>query len=423
MDEPYAEITACRICGRGDLLPILSLGRQALTGVFPKDKGQPVPAGPVDLVKCDESGRGGGCGLVQLKQSYRKEQMYGKDYGYNSGLNPSMVRHLQDKVRKLLSWITLEPGDLVVDIGSNDGTLLKAYPPEASLVGVDPIAEKFRSSYPKGSQLIVDFFSAGLLRRHFGGRKAKVITSIAMFYDLEAPLEFCREAGDSLADDGVWVLEQSYLPTMIEMNAYDTICHEHLEYYRVKQIKWMTDKLGLKIVGLEANNVNGGSVSIAVAKKDAPYPECSALLNDLLRAEEPYASEAPYRAFRDSVLGHRDELRRWLERSAAEGRRVLGYGASTKGNVILQFCGITPRELPMIGEVNREKFGCFTPGTLIPIVSEEEIKAGKPDYLLVLPWHFRDFILQKEQAFLRSGGKLFFPLPRPETCDTSSPLG
>lgn len=412
--KAYTEISRCRICANKRLVPVLSLGTQALTGVFPRTRGEKVAAGPLELVKCAETGRGESCGLVQLRQSYDKKEMYSKRYGYHSGLNPSMVRHLGDRVRALLGLVRLGRGDLVVDIGSNDGTLLAAYPRQGeTLVGIDPTAGQFRAHYPPGSQLIPDFFSARLLRKRFPGRKAKAVTSIAMFYDLDSPSAFVREVSGILADDGVWVLEQSYLPTMIEKNAYDTVCHEHLEYYGLRQIKWMTDRASLKIVDVELNDVNGGSFAVTVAKRSSPLREATKKVAALLRRERKYAGAAPYRAFRRNVMSHRRELLGMLRKIGSRGKTIAGYGASTKGNVILQFCGLGERDIPFIGEVNPDKFGCFTPGTLIPIVPEAAAKAALPDYLLVLPWHFKDFILKKEKDYRRAGGRLLFPLPRP----------
>ncbi len=409
----YAEISRCRICGGAELLPVLSLGRQALTGVFPRSKDEKVTAGPVDLVRCAPGG--GRCGLVQLRQSYRKEEMYGEGYGYHSGLNPSMVRHLHGKVAKILERVKLGKGDLVVDIGSNDSTLLKAYPKEGPvLVGIDPTGPNFQKYYPPHVALIPDFFSAKLLRERYPGRKAKIVTSISMFYDLEAPLSFVQEVAEVLADDGLWVLEQSYLPTMLDMTAYDTICHEHLEYYGLSQLKWMMDRAGLKIVDVELNDVNGGSFSVMAAKKSAPYGEGSARVRELLAEEKALETPEPFEAFRKRVLSHRAAVQQFFEKARAEKKTVFGYGASTKGNVILQFCGLTAADIPCIGEVNEDKFGAFTPGTGIPIVPEAQARAKKPDYLFVLPWHFRDFIVAKEAAYREAGGKLVFPLPRLE---------
>ena len=408
----YKEIDRCRICGSKNLLPVLSLGDQSLTGVFPKTKDQRVTSGPLELIRCDESQGRDACGLVQLRHSYNKDEMYGSNYGYRSGLNRSMALHLQDMVRRILQLVALQPGDLVLDIGSNDATLLKAYPSAGPvLVGIDPTGAHFKKYYPEHVRLIPDFFSREIFQKNFGEKKAKVVTSIAMFYDLESPLDFMRQIRDILADDGVWVLEQSYLPMMMEMNAYDTICHEHLEYYSLKQIHWMTQRLGLKIVDMELNDANGGSFKVTIAKSDSPIPENSARIREAFQQEAALSGPGPYDAFKKRVFNCREELNGFVAKAKKEKKKILGYGASTKGNVILQFCGLTADDIPFIGEVNEEKFSCFTPGTLIPIISESQARSMRPDYLLVLPWHFRDFIVEKEAAYRASGGRLVFPLP------------
>jgi len=405
------------VCGNKNLQTILSLGKQCLTGVFPKTKNQHVTSGPLDLVKCDES-QSDSCGQVQLKQSYDVNEMYGSNYGYRSGLNASMVRHLYNKVKIIQEIVALKRGDLVIDIGSNDGTLLSAYPEYLDLIGIDPTISHFAKYYPNHIQRIPDFFSSNLVQERFEGRKAKVVTSIAMFYDLESPMDFVRQVTEILDNDGVWAFEQSYLPTMLNMNAYDTICHEHLEYYGLRQIKWMIERSGLKFVKVELNQINGGSFSVMVAKSSSRYPEDRDTVNKLLDSEKSLGNIKTYEAFANRVYKHREELLHFFKQTAKEGKKIVGYGASTKGNVVLQFCGLTPDQLPCIGEVNEEKFGSFTPGTLIPIVSEQDAKSMKPDYLLVLPWHFKDFLVEKEKNFLMSGGKLVFGLP--ELCIVGS---
>ncbi|MFH2205128.1 MAG: class I SAM-dependent methyltransferase [Elusimicrobiota bacterium] len=412
----YKEIDACRICGSSRLIPILELGCQALTGVFPKSREEKITAGPIELVKCDESGGADACGLVQLRQSYSKAEMYGSNYGYHSSLNRSMVEHLEDVVRRLTADIKPERGDIVLDIGSNDATLLKAYPHGAGLelTGIDPTGEKFRKYYPPHIRLIADFFTRESFAAAFPERQAKIVTSIAMFYDLDSPIDFMREVRSILHPEGVWVMEQSYLPAMLDATAYDTICHEHLEYYGLRQIRWMAERSGLKILDVETNDINGGSFAVRLARQDSARPENSPAIEKLLRQEEALAEMRPYEAFRERVLRQRESLVEFLRQAKAEGKRVLGYGASTKGNVILQYCGLTEADIPCIGEVNTEKFGCFTPGTRIPIVDEKQARADQPDYLLVLPWHFKSFFLKKETDFLRAGGKLVFPLPQIE---------
>ncbi len=406
----FKEGTRCRICGNNQLVPILDLGRQTLTGVFPRDPRQPITAGPLELLKCTGEDA---CGLVQLRHSYDTGEMYGENYGYRSSLNRSMVDHLKTKVAGLSSIVPLRSGDLVLDIGSNDGTLLSNYPDTVVRAGMDPTGEKFRRLYPPGAQLIPDFFSADAFRERFGPRKAKIITSIAMFYDLERPVEFVEQIAAVLADDGIWHFEQSYLPFMLSANAYDTVCHEHLEYYGLHQIKWMTDRCGLKILDVELNDINGGSFAVTAAHAASSFQPNTVAVERILEDERRAGLDGmePYEAFRRRVFEHRDRLRATVDGMRGKGTSILGYGASTKGNVILQFCGFTKDQIPYIAEVNPDKFGAFTPGTGIPIISEADAHAMRPDCLLVLPWHFRTNLIQREASYLKRGGKMLFPLP------------
>jgi SAM-dependent methyltransferase len=413
----YTEIEACRICGNRDLAQVVSLGEQYLTGVFPTSQSTSVSCGPLELVACDRAHKPEACGLVQLRQTYNLGEMYGENYGYRSSLNASMVRHLKAKVQSLVERFPVQSGDLVLDIGSNDGTLLSFYPSDGvTVVGIDPSGSKFASYYEKHISLIPDFFSADLFRQKFGARKARIVTSIAMFYDLESPLSFVQDIASVLDAEGIWHFEMSYMPSMVRTMGYDTICHEHLEYYSLRQIKWMTDRCGLKILNVEFNETNGGSFAVTVSPRGSSHPENSELVRKLL-AEEGAQGLATFwqqRAFEKAVETHKDELLTLLRRLKAENRTVLGLGASTKGNVLLQHCGITTDLLPAIAEVNKDKFGCFTPGTNIPIIPEFAAHAMNPEYLLVLPWHFRDNLIERESAFLARGGKMIFPLPAVE---------
>ena len=407
----YSEIEKCRISGSKNLIPVLHLGNQYLTGVFPRKRDAKLTCGPLELVWCPESG------LLQLRHSYSLTEMYGENYGYRSGLNQAMVRHLTQKVHHLLRIRSLNPGDIVLDVGSNDGTLLNAYPDiKLRRIGIDPTADNFRQFYSQSVIVEATFFSAKVFRNHFANEQAKIITSIAMFYDLENPVEFVREIASILADDGIWHFEQSYMPSMLRMNAYDTVCHEHLEYYSLRVIERLLCSCNLNLIDVQMNAINGGSFAVTAAKKDSPLKPNRAIIDWLLAQEDRMglATPRPFRQFEERVFEHRKNLMNLVEAINSSGRRILGYGASTKGNVLLQFCGFTEADIPAIAEVNPDKFGCFTPGTAIPIVSEKEAKAMKPDYFLVLPWHFKETIIQREQEFISGGGKLIFPLPEIE---------
>ncbi len=416
----YKAIHQCRICGNKNLIQVLDLGEQTLTGVFPKHKDQQITCGPLQLVKCTGSEQC--CGLLQLAHSYDLGEMYGENYGYRSGLNPSMVKHLHAKVARILNMVDFSGNPIVLDIGSNDGTTLSAYPSDKCVrVGIDPTSAKFYQYYPEDARVITDFFSANRFYEAFPGQKAKVVTSFSMFYDLESPMDFVCEVSDILEEQGIWVFEQSYMPLMLERNSYDTVCHEHLEYYGLRQIDWMLSLNGLKIVDVEFNDVNGGSFSVTAAKVGSGYAESANAKEIIAREEAQGLGELePYFAFAERVLASRAELRAFITQARSEGRRIAFLGASTKGNVLLQYCGFTEKDVLSVGEVNPEKFGTYTPGTLLPIVDEQDLLADEPDYLVVLPWHFREFFVEK---YSLKKARLVFPLPRLEIFDPDNKIG
>lgn len=410
----YTKINKCRICGNEKLVSIIDLGIQKLTGMFPQP-GQHVNEGPLELVKCMPSDKGEGCGLVQLRHSCSGQEMYGTNYGYRSGLNQDMVNHLKNISGKVESLINLEEGDIVLDIGSNDATLLKSYGhKKIDLIGMDPTGVKFKKFYTENIQLIPDFFSAENFNKIRLDKKAKVITSIAMFYNLEEPQKFVNDIEEILDDNGIWLLEQSYLPAMLETNSYDTICQEHLEFYCLAQIQWLVEKAEMKVIDVEQNKVNGGSFQLIVAKNKSNF-NVSNMVEELAQweLEHGYNTLRPFEEFKNKVELHKEQLLHFLKEEKAKGKVILGYGASTKGNVLLQYCGITSEYITAIAEVNEDKFGCVTPGTNIPIISEKEARSMNPDYFVVLPWHFREFILNKEEDYRRKTNcKFVFPLPQ-----------
>ena len=400
----YHAITQCRICNNTNLVKVLDLGLQELTGVFPKHPSDVVTKGPIQLVKCRGSDQV--CGLLQMAHTYDLEEMYGDNYGYRSGLNTSMVKHLTAKIERILGLMDSSDEPLVLDIGSNDGTSLGVYPENFTRVGIDPTASKFKQYYKPGIHVIADFFSAAKFKEYFPAKKARVVTSFSMFYDLERPQDFVNEVAQILDEQGIWVFEQSYMPMMLERNSFDTACHEHLEYYAFKQIDFMLSKAGLKVVDVEFNDVNGGSFSISAAKQSAAYPEYSgkqALLDD----EKFLDSLEPFQAFATRVDQVCAALKAFVQKAQSDGKKIAALGASTKGNVLLQYCGFTEKDIFAVAEVNPDKFGVFTPGTLIPIRADAQVIA-EADYLIVLPWHFKPFFLSE---YAHVAQKLVFPLP------------
>lgn len=406
----FKSIDRCRIGGEQDLITVLDLGEQDLTGVFPKSTDEPVTKGPLQLAWSPSSG------LLQLAHTYEPSEMYGDNYGYRSGLNASMVEHLSRKAERLEVIGGARAGDLVLDIGSNDATFLKSYKTEGlKRLGMDPTGAKFRSYYPDHVDLVADFFT----EKGFwtsADKKARIVTSISMFYDLEDPAAFVRDVASVLADDGLWHFEQSYMPTMLRMNSYDTVCHEHIEYYSLSVIHNLLRDAGLKIVDLEFNGINGGSIAVTAAHADSKIAGNQVLVDWQLEQEKRWGlhTPAPYLAFAERVTRHREDLVRLVRDLTRAGYKVAGYGASTKGNVTLQYCGFTPEDIFAIAEVNEEKFGKFTPGTHIPILSETETAAMKPDFYLLLPWHFRDGILKRELENRKAGVKFIIPFPEIE---------
>lgn len=406
------KINSCRICKNKKLVKVLDLGEQYLTGVFPENEKKKISRGPLQLLKCHTgSKKRKVCGLLQIAHDFNLNEMYGKNYGYRSGLNNSMVQHLKDKIKNISKIISLNKNDIVLDIGSNDGTTLKAFTKNKyKLVGIDPAGAKFRKYYRRDIKLIPDFFSSKKFQKHFKDKKAKLITSFSMFYDLDSPLQFMKDVSDILSKDGIWVFEQSYMPLMLKMNSYDTVCHEHKEYYALQQIKWMTDRSGLKIVDVSFNDINGGSFSVTVAHSDNKIkqnPSVEKILNN--EKKKNLDNINAYKSFAKRVKNLKKIFKQFLNKAKKEKKLVAALGASTKGNVILQYCGITKKDIKFIGEVNADKFGCITPGSNIPITKEEDIIKEKYDYVIILPWHFKNFFLKNKKINKQN---LIFPLPK-----------
>ncbi len=407
----------CRVCGSSALTPVINLGEQYLQGSFVKPGKEEPPLRKISLslVRCDPTKDEKACGLLQMEHTVPPEVLYSA-YWYRSGTNQTMRNHLQGITEEAASLIG-KSNARVLDIGCNDGTLLKCYPQNFIKFGVDPsdVAQEITGDITA----IQDIFPSEELTKVLQGEKFDIITSIAMFYDLEDPVSFCKEIKKALAPGGLWVFEMSYMPSMLKMNSYDTICHEHLEYYSLAVLEYILKQADLKIVDAVLNDINGGSIRCYATHVDNfAFKKQEAVTRiKLLRQAEfdmELDTDKPYKNFQDRINVHKEQLVSLLKMLKKEGKSIHIYGASTKGNTILQWCGIDNRIIDVAAERNPDKYGAYTLGTDIPIVSEADSRAMKPDYYLVLPWHFKEEFLKREEEILQRGVGLIFPLPNVE---------
>lgn len=411
------ERDTCRICGSPALHEVLDLGNLAVADFA--DGAEPLFA-PLVLALCDPDK--GGCAFLQLKHQAVDSSLLYTQYWYRSGTNEAMRTALADITAAAQAAVPLEAGDIVVDIGANDGTLLRSYQrDDLKLVGFEP-AENLQPEASAGTDLIVpEFFNADAFSRALGSAaRARVITSIAMFYDLERPHDFVADIARILAPDGLWVVQMAYLPTMLSGNNFDNICHEHVGYYSLDVMDRLVRAHGLEIRDVELNDVNGGSFRLYIqhgTHTDERWQSGGGRdrVEELAATERALAlAEADtYRKFADRIAEIREEVRGFVESELADGKVMHIYGASTKGNTILQYFGLDHRHFPVAAERNQDKWGLRTVATEIPMVSEEESRRADPDYYFVLPWHFRDAFLARERDYLDSGGGMIFPLPEP----------
>jgi len=397
------EITSCRICHSSQLTNVFNLGEQYITSRFPIYGDWSTLKTPIIICKCDN------CHLVQLRQTTFNKELYEYEYGYRSGISNTMRQHLQDYQKEILSIAKPLSTDTVIDIGSNDSTMLQLYPSTMNRLGVDPTGKQFIDYYGSVS-LIPTYFTRENVRSVYPTLKAKIISSISMFYDLPDPVQFAKDIYSLLEEDGIWTCEQSYLPSMLKTNSIDTICHEHLEYYALYQIKEIANRSNFKIINVSFNDCNGGSFRVYFAKRDCElYTECTDQIRDILKNEFDLGIQSLklYEKFLNDCNYQIEKLKDFIKNC---GKKILIYGASTKGNCLLQYANIGEKDIQYAVERNLSKVGKMT-STGIKIISEETMRQDYPDYLLVLPWHFKNEIIKRENDFLEKGGQIIFPFP------------
>ena len=393
---------SCKNCKSRSLKKIIYIGNQPISSHFYKKKIDNLKNYSLDLYVCLR------CNLVQFKSLAKLDHMYGLNYGYRTSLSPLMINHMKNKYLKIKDNLKNKKRN-ILDIGCNDGTFLNFFTKfnNIKLFGIDPSAEKFKKYHSKKINLIVDYFGKKNIEKKFKNINFDLITSFAMFYDIEDPNLFCKDINKLLTKNGKWILELSYFPLLLKNLTYDQICHEHVTYYTLTTFEKVIKKNGLKILDFNLNNINGGSIEIVCSKKNANYSANVKKIN-LQKKYEKNINDKSYRNFNTRTENIKKMLNLFLDNNKGD---VIGYGASTKGNIVLNHCGINGKKLKYICDANPYKFNRFTPGSNIKIISKEKMRKLKPKYLLVLIWSFRKEVIQQEKKFIKNGGKLIFHLP------------
>lgn len=406
------KIYKCRFCTNPSLIPCVDLGEQYLSSIFPQDLSyrNSMQKQPLDLVLCEK--RDESCGLLQLGHSFDMSKMY-EEYPFTSSTNSSMPKILKDVLDSALAYINLKENDLVLDIGGNDGTLLSFLKDKkCDLLCIDA-AKNIKPVFSSNKfSMITDFFNERVYKSTTF-KKAKLVFSIAMFYHLSDPVQFSKDVAACLADDGIWVIQMAYLPAMIKTTMYDNIVHEHAGYYAADHLRWIMEKIGLEIFDVTLNDVYGGSFRLFIKKKGHPKYPPTERYHKVLRGEKEIGiyDLATYVNFMKRVGKTRTDLLRLCRKIKSQGKKIWIYGASTKGNTILQYCGITNDLIEAAADSNPFKLGKYIIGADIPIKTEDVMRSVKPDYLLALPYSFIEGFMKRESGLINTGTKFIIPLP------------
>ncbi len=397
----YKVFGSCRGCGSTELVDVGSFGEQPLTGVFLNSPDKQPPLAPLELQTCTS------CSLLQLKHEVNRDEMY-RTYFYRSSINRTMVEHLTG-IAVALSEEFLAPGALIIDTGCNDGTFLKALRRDDLVrVGVDP-SDSVRRINDPAITVFNDYFPSERLSTFLGSRKASVITSISMFYDINNPHDFINAVCESLADDGVWVVEMNYTGDMLKNAAFDMVSHEHVTYYTLRTFADLVGTHGLSVFRIEHTKINGGSIRLYCSRSRGPERSVGEFEN--FERDNGLNTLAVHQDFFDRCVAFKASLNSLLDQKLKAGKRIATYGASTRGNAILLFCGLSNAEISFAADRNPEKVGLYCPGSGIPIVSEEYFRQSDIDCLLILPYGFLEEFIAREAAFLAKGGEFIIPFP------------
>lgn len=404
----FKKISKCRVCSSTKVNSVFDLANVPFTGKFPKSEKIKIPNSPLNLGMCNK------CKFVQLMHRFNSKYMYNDEYGYESGVNSTMRNHLKKIVNKIKKLKKLDKKSVVMDIASNDGTLLNFYPKNVIKIGIDPILKRFKKNYKNIDYKISDFFSYKNFSKINLQKKVDVVTAFAVFYDIDNPNQFLRDIKKILKNDGILILEQSNLAKMINLNSFDTICQEHYGYYSTNVINLLLKKNNLTIFDLEYNDSNGGSSRYYIKHSENNKIKVNNKnIKKALNFENTLMLEkkSTYKKFYLRIKNIKAKCQKIIKKIQMQKKTIHGYGASTKGNVIINHFNINKNQMPFISDRNPFKNNRYTPGSKIKIISEKRSRFKNPDYYFVLPWHFKKEILIREKKMRAKGTKFIFPLP------------
>lgn len=401
-------ITTCRSCNSKSLRKVISLGKLYLSEFVDGNVKKTDPY-PLSLVLCAK------CLLLQLQHTTPTSLLYTDNYGYKSGINDTMRKELKGISQKAIQKIrNIKKSIVSVDIGANDGTLLKNYPNQILKIGVEPIKKLAKECSKHANIVINDFFNYSAYKKAVGNKKASIITAISCFYDIENPNQFLVDIAKILDENGVIVIQQNYLKSMLELNAFDNIVHEHLEYYSMHSLSNLLKRHSLEIFDVETSDTNGGSFRTYIALKNKRTVRSS--VDKVLKQEKKLGldKKITYEKFAERIKKNKETLIKFIKEQVELNKIIYVYGASTRGNTLLQYYGLNNKLIAAAIERNPEKWGKKIASTNIPIISEKQARKEKPDYMLILPWFFKKEFIQREKSYLNSGGHFIFPLPKLE---------
>lgn len=404
MSRTIIKQTFCRSCSSKKLTDIISLGKIHLSD-FVKGNIKP-PKYPLSLIMCRN------CSLLQLKHTTPQSELYNEHYGYKSGINQTMQNELKEIVEKSMMKHPNAVNKLtVVDIGANDGTLLKFYPNRYERIGVEPVKKNAEEAKQFADTIINDFFNFSAFEKRAGTKKADIVTIISCFYDIQEPNEFVADVKKIMDEDGICVIQQNYLVKMLTQNAFDNIVHEHLEYYSLLSLQNLLKRHGLEVFDLELRELNGGSFRTYICFEGKRTISNAVLEQMELEKLISLHRKKIYTDFAGRIRTTKKDVYEFIKSEVKKGKKVYVYGASTRGNTLLQYFDLDNKLIEKAVERNPEKWGKKIASVGIPIISEDQARKERPDYMLVLPWFFRDEFIEREKGYLRSGGKFIFPLP------------